>query len=174
MHFCLLAQLAFKLELFLLKHLSAGDSDKNVSHSSFKKYFPSNKIHKSCIIILRLPNQLLLTSRPHLSFPYNLIWMCFIFFSWGPTAPLRTALWMPPGKWAPHLSFPSRAFCTFNHVTLSWADYRHLNSLEKVRAGIRASWGIRNPNWFQLSLPPNDQFFGRIDGAEGLYVRGGR
>lgn len=72
---------------------------------------------------------------------------------------------MPPGKWAQLLSFPNRAFCTFNHVTLSRADYSRLSSLEKVRAGIRASWGIRSPNWFQLSLPSNDQFFSRTDGA---------
>lgn len=65
------------------------------------------------------------------------------------------------------LSFfcPRRAFCTFNHVTLSRADYRRLSSLEKVRAGIRASWGIRSPNWFQPSRPSNDQFFRRADGA---------
>lgn len=106
------------------------------------------------------------TSRPPLSFPLILIWMCFIFFSQGPAAPLRVpALWMPPGKWALLLSFPNCAFCTFNHVSLSRADYRRLSSLEKVRAGIRASWGIRSPNWFQLSLLSNDHFFSRTDGA---------
>lgn len=106
------------------------------------------------------------TSRPSLSFYLILIWMCFIFFSQGPAAPLRVpALWMPPGKWTPCLSFPNCAFCTFNHVSLSRADYRHLSSLEKVRAGIRASWGIRSPNWFQLSLLSNDHFFSRADGA---------
>lgn len=103
-------------------------------------------------------------SSPPLLFP--LIWMCFIFSSQGPAAPLCVpALWMPPGKWALRLSFPNCAFCTFKHVSLSRADYRRLSSLEKVRAGIRASWGIRSPNWFQLSLLSNDHFFSRIDGA---------
>ena len=69
--------------------------------------------------------------------------------------------------------FPAVHFVRFNHVTLSQADYRRLSSLEKVRAGIRASWGIRSPNWFQLSLPSNDQVFNRIDRAVDLYVRRG-
>lgn len=106
------------------------------------------------------------TSHRPLSFSLILMWVCFIFFLSGAcSTPCVPALWMPPGKWAPRLSFPNCAFCTFNHVTLSQADYRRLSSLEKVRAGIRASWGIRNPNWFQLSLPSNDQFFSHIDGA---------
>lgn len=69
--------------------------------------------------------------------------------------------------------FPNRAFCTFNHVTLSRPDYRRLSSLEKVRAGIRASWGIRSPNWFQLCLPSNDQFFSPADGAAAHTLREG-
>lgn len=106
------------------------------------------------------------TSHLPLSFSLILMWVCFIFVLSGAcSTPCVPALWMPPGKWAPRLSFPNCAFCTFNHVTLSQADYRRLSSLEKVRAGIRASWGIRNPNWFQLSLPSNDQFFSHIDGA---------
>lgn len=48
--------------------------------------------------------------------------------------------------------FPNCAFCTFNRVSLSRADYRRLSSLKKVRAGIGASWGIRGSNWFQLYL----------------------
>lgn len=104
-------------------------------------------------------------------FPYPHMDVFHLFSLGGPQDPCVPALWMPPGKWVPRLSFPSRAFCTFNHVTLSRADYSRLSSLEKVRAGIRASWGIRSPNWFQLSLPSNDQFFSHIDGAVGLYVR---
>lgn len=92
--------------------------------------------------------------------------MCFIFFSQGPVAPLRTctldALWQMSTA---SLFCPNCAFCMFNHVTVCWPDYRRLNSLEKVRAGIRASWGIRSLNWFQLSLPSNDQSFSRTDGA---------
>lgn len=35
----------------------------------------------------------------------------------------------------------------------------------KVRAGIRVSLGIRDPNWFQLSIHSNDHVFGCTDGA---------
>lgn len=111
---------------------------------------------------------LLASSFPSLMFSYGCV--SSLTVGGGPQHPCVPALWMPPGKWVPCLSFPSRAFCTFNHVTLSQADYRRLSSLEKVRAGIRTSWGIRSPNWFQLSLPSNDQFSRCIDGAVSPYV----
>lgn len=135
--------------------------------SSLKSQMVHCKHKISNPTLIHLLSSSFILSRPHMD--------AFHLFSLGgPQHPCVPALWLPPGKWVPRLSFPSRAFCTFNHVTLSRADYRHLSSLEKVRAGIRASWGIRSPNWFQLSVPSNDQFFSRIDGATGLYVRMGR
>ena len=178
---CLLAQLVLMLVASVsLKHRRYFKESKNTVFPFVQSEILSQSINRNPYRPLnhKILRRNHITSNPNLPFAHLFLFPS-VSFSYGcvsslslggPRHPCVAALWMPPWQMSTMSLFffflsLKRAFCTFNHVTLSRADYRRLSSLEKVRAGIRASWGIRSPNWFQLSLPPNDQFFSRTDGA---------